>query len=154
VALDSFLLIAQIAVTLTGFVGITVALRRGRDGRFRRLFLASMLQTTLGAAFFAALPDPLAHLMSLDTMWRVACGSFGLYHLAIITLHVVRQNSLVRMGAVQSMITIASLPVIALKLAVGAGYLIAYAYPIYYLGLIWLLGIGSYTFILILFDEE
>ena len=51
---ETFLMIAQIAVALTGFIGITVTLRHGRDGGFSRLLLASILQTTLGAALFAA----------------------------------------------------------------------------------------------------
>jgi hypothetical protein len=151
--LDSLILIAQISVALTGFVGIIVAIREWHGKGLARLLLASILQTTLGAAFFALIPDPLSHLVSMDSMWRIACGAFGLYHLGIWAQHVVRQRSLATMGAVQKIVTIASMPVIALKLCVGLGFLLRHAYPIYYLGLTWLLGVGCYAFILILFDD-
>lgn len=151
---ETFLIIAQIAVALTGFIGITVTLRQGRDGSFSRLLLASILQTTLGAALFAVVPDFLSRLLASTVMWRVACGSFGLYHLIIFGRHIVKQRSLKQMSAVQRVVTITSVAVIGLKLSVGLGYLVAYAYSIYYLGLVWLLGIGCYSFTLILFHEE
>jgi hypothetical protein len=76
-AFESFLLIAQIAVAPTGFVGITVTLRHGHDAGFSRLMLASILQTTLGAAFFAVVPDLLARLLAPELMWRIACAGCG-----------------------------------------------------------------------------
>ena len=129
------------------------ALRGGRESGFARLLLASMLQTTLGAAFIAVLPDPLLHITSPPVTWRIVCGAFGLYHLGIFSAHLRRQRSLAQMSAVQKVVTIASVPVIALKLAVGRGFLLNFAYPIYYLGLIWLLAVGCYAFVLILFDD-
>jgi len=151
---ETFLIIAQIAVALTGFIGITVTLRHGRDAGFSRLLLASILQTTLGAALFAVVPDLLSPLLTPAMMWRVACGSFGLYHLVIFARHILRQRSLKQMSAVQLVVTIASVPIIGLKLTVGFGVLVAYAYSIYYLGLIWLLGVACYSFTLILFHDE
>jgi len=151
---ETFLMIAQTAVALTGFIGITVTLRHGRDGGFSRLLLASILQTTLGAALFAVVPDLLSPLLTPTSMWRVACGSFGLYHLAIFARHILRQRSLKQMSAVQRAVTIASVPVIGLKLSVGFGVLVPFAYSIYSLGLIWLLGIACYSFTLILFHDE
>jgi hypothetical protein len=151
---ETFLIIAQIAVALTGFIGITVTLRHGRDAGFSRLLLASILQTTLGAALFAVVPDFLSHLLTPAVMWRVACGSFGLYHLTIFARHIFRQHSLKQMSAVQRVVTVASVPIIGLKLSVGFGVLVAYAYSIYYLGLVWLLGIACYSFALILFHDE
>ncbi len=151
---DSFLILAQIAVALIGFIGITVTLRHGRDAGFARLMLTSILQTTLGAAFFALVPDLLSRLFAPVVMWRVACGSFGLYHLTIFVLHILRQRSLKQMSMVQRIVTIGSIPVICLKLSVGLGFLVAYSYSIYYLGLIWMLGIACYAFTLILFRTE
>ena len=151
---ESFLMIAQIAVALTGFIGVTVTLRHGRDAGFSRLLLASILQTTLGAALFAVVPDLLSPLLKPAVMWRVACGGFGLYHLTIFARHILRQRSLKQMGAVQIVVTITSLPVIGLKLGVGFGFFVAYAYSIYYLGLVWLLGIACYSFTLLLFHDD
>jgi hypothetical protein len=54
---------------------------------------------------------------------------------------------------VQKVVTIASIPIIAMKVAVGFGLLLSYAYPIYFFGLTWLLGVGSYAFVLLLFGE-
>ena len=47
----------------------------------------------------------------------------------------------------------ASFPVVGVKLAVAPGFLLSYAYEIYYLGLLWLIGISAYLFVMILFDN-
>jgi hypothetical protein len=44
--------------------------------------------------------------------------------------------------------------VVGLKIAVGLGFLLSYAYDIYYLGLLWLVGIAAYLFAMILFDDS
>jgi hypothetical protein len=87
-------------------------------------------------------------------MWRVACSTFGIYHLVIFALHVVRQRSVKQMSALQKTLTAASVPVIGLKLSVGLGYLVSYAYSIYYLGLIWQLVIACSAFAIVLFHVE
>jgi hypothetical protein len=87
---DAFRVIAEVAVTLTGFIGIVVVLRH-RDRPFSRLGLATIL---------------------------------------------------------------ASLPVVGLKLAVGLGFLMPWAFEIYYLGLLWCVGIAAYLFAMILFDAS
>ncbi len=43
---------------------------------------------------------------------------------------------------------------VGLKLAVGLGHLLAYAYGIYLLGLLWLIGVAGYLFTMILFDDR
>ena len=141
-------------MALTGFVGVMIAVRAGRHTRSSRLFLASVLQTTLGAAFFALLPDFLSRLLAPDAMWRIACGTFGLYHLAIFMAHLVKQHPLRKMSALQRSLTFASVPVIGLKLSVGLGFFLPYAYSIYYLGLLWLLGVACYAFAIIVFEDD
>ena len=42
---------------------------------------------------------------------------------------------------------------VGLKIAVGLGFLLSYAYDIYYLGLLWLIGITAYLFAGLLFDQ-
>ena len=149
---DSFRIIAEIAVGLTGFVGIIIVLLR-RAGGYPRVLLVTFLQLTLGAAFFALFPDFLSYLLAPESMWRVATGTFGLYHLAILVQHQWKRWSAWRMGLLQTAVTIASLPVIGLKLAVGLGFLLPYAYSIHYLGLIWFLGTACFAFVLILLRE-
>ena len=150
---ESFRTIAEIAVGLTGFVGVMVVLQR-RMGGYPRVLLLSFVQLTLGAAFFALLPDFLSALLAPEEMWRGATGSFGLYHLAIFVQHQWKRRPVWTYGAVQTVVTIASLPVIGLKLAVGAGSFLPHAYTIHYLGLLWLLGTACYGFILLLFGED
>ena len=46
-----------------------------------------------------------------------------------------------------------SLDVVGLKLMVGLGFMLAFAYEIYLLGLLWLIGFVGYLFTLILFQS-
>jgi hypothetical protein len=149
---DSYRTIADISVALTGFIGIILVLQH-RDQSFSRLGLATILGSSLGAMMFSFVPDFLGNFLSSDTTWRVACGSFGLYHLFLIINHQVRQRSIRSNTPVQLTITLLSFPVVVLKIAVGLGLLLSYAYDIYYLGLLWLVGITAYLFALILFDK-
>ena len=149
---DSYRTIAEMSVSLTGFIGIVVVLQH-RDRSFSQLGLATIFGTSLGAALFSFVPDFLRNFLSPDTAWRVACGTFGLYHLFLIINHQVRQRSIRSNTPVQLAITILSFPVVGLKLAVGLGFLLSYAYDIYYLGLLWLVGIAAYLFAMILFDQ-
>ena len=150
---DSYRTIADISVALTGFIGIILVLQH-RDRSFSQLGLATILGTSLGAMMFSFVPDFLLDFLSADTAWRVACGSFGLYHLFLIINHQARQRSIRSNTPIQLIITLLSFPVVGLKLAVGLGYLLSYAYDIYYLGLLWLVGVTAYLFAMILFDNS
>ena len=150
---DSYRTIADIAVALSGFIGIILVLKH-RDKSFSQLGLSTILGTSLGAMMFSFVPDFLGNFLSSDTTWRVACGSFGLYHLFLIINHQARQRSIRSNTPVQLTITLFSLPVVGLKLAVGLGFLLSYAYDIFYLGLLWLIGVTAYLFVLILFDDS
>lgn len=150
---DSYRTVADIAVALIGFIGIILVLKH-RDKSFSQLGLSTILGTSLGAMMFSFVPDFLGNFLSSDTTWRVACGSFGLYHLFLIINHQARQQSIRSNTPVQLAITLLSFPVVGLKLAVGMGFLLSYAYDIYYLGLLWLIGVTAYLFALILFDNS
>lgn len=149
---DAYRTIADISVALSGFIGIILVLQH-RDKSFAEVGLATIFGTSLGAMMFSFVPDFLAGFLSSDTAWRVACGSFGLYHLFLIINHQVRQRSVRSNTPVQLLITLLSFPVVGLKLAVGLGFLLSYAYDIYFLGLLWLIGVTAYLFALILFDS-
>ncbi|HMB58843.1 MAG TPA: hypothetical protein VKN35_02930 [Xanthomonadales bacterium] len=150
---EAFGTIAEIAVTLAGVIGIILALQH-RDKAFFQVGMITIFGTAFGAMIFALVPDFLSRLLSPDTMWRVACGTFGLYHLFLIINHQVRQRSVRSNTPVQLLITILSFPVVGLKLAVGMGFLLPYAYDIYYLGLLWLVGVTTYLFARLMFDQS
>ncbi len=150
---DTYRTIAEVAVTLTGFIGVVVVLKR-RDEHFSRLGLATIMSTSLGAVLFAFLPELLSGVFSEAVTWRLANGSFGLYHLYLILWHQFRQRSIRSNTPVQWVVVFLSFWVVGLKLAVGLGHLLAYAYGIYLLGLLWLIGVAGYLFTMILFDDR
>ena len=100
------------------------------------------------------MPDFLSNFLSSDTARRVACGRFGLHHLFLIINHQVRQRSIRSNTRIQLAITLLSSPVAGLKFAVDPGFLLSHAYDIYYLGLLWLVGVTAYLFAMQLFDES
>lgn len=144
--------VADISVALAGFIGIILVLQH-RDAAFMALGMTTIFGTSFGAMMFALLPDLLSGLVSTEMMWRVVCGVFGLYHLFLILQHQIKQRSIRANTPVQLAITLASFPVVGVKLAVGLGFLLAYAFEIYYLGLLWLIGVSAYLFAMILFDN-
>jgi len=148
---DALRTIADISVALAGFIGIILVLQH-RDAAFMAVQITTIFGTSFGAMMFALLPDLLSGFLSTEMMWRVVCGVFGLYHLFLILRHQIMQRSVRANTPIQLTITLLSLPVVGLKLAVGLGFLLAYAYQIYYLGLLWCIGISAYLFALILFE--
>lgn len=144
--------IAEIAVTLAGIIGIIVVIQH-RDAAFMSLGMTTIFGTSFGAMMFALLPDLLSGILATETMWRIVCGAFGLYHLFLILRHQIKQRSIRSNTPVQLMITLASFPVVFIKLAVGVGFLMAYAFEIYYLGLLWLIGVSAYLFAMIILDN-
>ena len=150
---DAYRTIADISIALSGFIGIILVLQH-RDKLFAELGLITIFGASLGAMMFSFVPDFLAGFLSADNAWRLACGSFGLYHLFLIINHQVKQRSIRSNTPVQLAITLLSFPVVGLKIAVGLGFLLAYAYDIYFLGLLWLIGVSAYLFAMILFDDS
>lgn len=150
---DSFRTIAEISVALTGFIGIILVLKH-RDRSFAQLGLSTILGASLGAMMFSFVPEFLGNFLNAETAWRMACGSFGLYHLFLIINHQVRQRSLRSNTPIQLVITLLSFPVVGLKIAAGLGFFLPYAYDIYYLGLLWMIGVSAYLFSMILFDNS
>ncbi len=141
---EAYYAISNIAVALTGFIGIIVPLRY-KDQRFPRLALSTILATSVGAMLFAYVPGLLQNSLGPDLSWKVANGSFGLYHLFLIINHQARQLQFQANTPIQLVIVVLSVfPVVGLKLAVGLGYLMAYAYDIFLLGLLWCIFIPAY----------
>lgn len=141
---EAYYAISNIAVALTGFIGIIVALKHA-DQPFPRLALTTILGTSVGAMLFAYAPGLLQKSLGTELSWRAANGTFGLYHLLLIVNHQARQLQFKANTPVQLVIVILSVfPVVGLKLAVGLGYFLRYAYEIYLLGLLWCVFIPAY----------
>ena len=149
---DALRTIADISVALAGFIGIILVLQH-RDAAFMSLGMTTIFGASLGAMMFSLLPNLLFGLLTTEMMWQALCGMFGLYHLYLILQHQLKQRSIRANTPTQLAITLLSIPVVGLKLAVGLGFLLAYAYQIYYFGLLWLVGISAYLFAMILFDN-
>ena len=150
---EAYYAISNIAVALTGFIGIIIVMQH-RDHRFPRLALSTILATSVGTMLFAYVPGLLQNSLGPDLAWRVANGSFGLYHLFLIVNHQARQLQFRANSLVQFVIVLLSVfPVVALKLAVGLGYLMDYAYDIFLLGLLWCIFIPAYLFARILMTD-
>lgn len=136
--METFQTIAEIAVTLIGFVGIFLAFSAER-ARTSKPELIDFLQSAIGATVFAFLPLILNGVLQEPTLWRVSCGLFGLFHLLIWATSMHSHLSVRRFSIVEWSFTVASVCIIVLKLAVGAGLLLGYGYQIYLLGLVWLI---------------
>ena len=148
---DTYQSIAEVAVTLTGFIGVVVVLKN-QNQDFSRIGLTTIMSTSFGAVMFAFVPELLSGFFSERVTWRLANGSFGLYHMYLILWHQLRQRSIRSNSPMQWLILGLSLGVVGLKLMVGLGFMLAFAYEIYLLGLLWLIGFVGYLFTLILFQ--
>lgn len=143
---ESYYAISQIAVTLTGFIAILVAIQP-KDHQFSRLAVATILGTSAGALLFSFIPEFLLGIFNNNLSWQIACGTFGVYHLILIINHQARQLQFKKNTPTQLVIVILSLfPVVGLKLAVGLGFLIQYADKVFFLGLLWCIFIPLYLF--------
>ena len=126
-------------------------IRRG-DHEYSRHLLKDFLVVTLGVVLFAFLPELIAGFsLSDDTTWRIANGLFGLAHLVAISASLRRDA---QASPWRWAVAFCGLSVILLKLFVGAGFLLGYAYHIYLLGLIWLIGVAIYRFAEIVMYED
>jgi hypothetical protein len=147
---SAFYTIAQIAITLTGFIAVLVAIQH-EDNKFSRLAVVTIFGTTGGALIFAFIPDLLMNIMKTETAWRIACGTFGIYHLGLIFNHQIRQLQFKKNSPTQLAIVILSIfPVVFLKIAVGFGFFLYCANEIFLLGLVWCIFIPLYLFAMII----
>lgn len=150
---EAFRTLAQVATGLTGFVGVILAIRSGKD-RLPRLQLVGFLQNSLAVLLFSLLPEFLVETFGHAILvMQVLCGVLALYHLGIMINYVRKQRNLLAMSFVQKSITLLSLPVIILKLSVASGFFLGYAGNVFYFALLWHLCVGIYIFSQILLLE-
>lgn len=137
--METFETIAEIAATLVGFVGIFVAFRFSEFQILKSDFVDFLL-SAVGTVLFAFIPTLLMGVIENEsTMWRVACGAFGIYHASILVLGAVQHLGERSVAATEYLFALLSLPVIGLKFAVAAGFLLETGYYVYLLGLFWLI---------------
>ena len=143
---DSYRTLAEVSAGFTGFVGVILAVR-SRTEPLARLQLIGFLLNSLGVVVFSLLPELLVGFFG-DTIlnWRGLCFFLAIYHLSIMINHIGTQRNLLAMSWFQKLVTLFSLPIITLKLAVAAGYLQTYAPNVFYLALLWHLWIAIYIF--------
>lgn len=150
---SSYYVVAQIAVTLTGFIALIIAIEQ-RDKAFSRLAIWTILATTIGALLFSFVPELLTGLIEPYWVWRISCGTFGLFHLALIINHQARQLQFRKNTPIQWCIVLLSVfPVVFLKLAVGLGFFLDHAERIYLLGLLWFVFIALYLLSVIVLED-
>jgi hypothetical protein len=84
---------------------------------------------------------------------RISVALAGFIGIVLALQHQYKQRSIRANTPTQLAITLLSFPVAGVKLAVGLGFLLAYAYEFYYLGSLWMVGVSAYLFAMILFDN-
>lgn len=149
---SSYYTIAQIAITLTGFIAIIIAIQHD-DTKFPNLAIVTILGTTVGAMIFSFVPEMLMSITDETTAWRISNGTFGIYHLGLILNHQARQLQFKKNSPIQLIIVLLSIfLVVGLKLAVALGFFLDYANVIFFLGLLWCVFIPLYLFSMIILD--
>ncbi len=149
---SSYYTIAQIAITLTGFIAIIIAIQHD-DTKFSNLAIVTILGTTVGAMIFSFIPEMLMSITDETTAWRISNGTFGIYHLGLILNHQARQLQFKKNSPVQLIIVLLSIfLVVGLKLAVALGFFLDYANVIFFFGLLWCVFIPLYLFSMIILD--
>jgi hypothetical protein len=159
---DSLQTIAQIGIAFAGFSGLVIAFRRnsGPLSVVHKYRLRILLALAFGAMFLALLPDLLQHLdVTPRRLWRVAtlvgaaysCTFLGWWYAASrqmvqLVPEIFSRFALLRM-------TLGHVAVIALLLAVAAGYLEPYASGVFLAALAWYLLHSAQQFSRMLFIQ-
>ncbi len=143
--METFQTIAEISATFVGLAGIVIAVSTRNVDRKTDNTLLGIFAAALSALFFAFFPELiLGGFPESHSDWRLVCGVFGVFHLLVSAPAVFIPQRRTREEAI---LVVLSQPSIWLKIAVGAGFLLPYAYQIYLLGLIWMLGVSMFYFV-------
>ncbi len=148
--LDTYETIAEIAIALTGFSGVVVALQsRGLGGMSSRarFFLTALLYWSLGTVFLAFTPRLLASF-GPEVAWRVSHGLFALFHLGVF-VWVIRSMMQQRAQRVYAYRVVSAIGVVVLatEIAVALGYLQDLAPYTYLLALLWFVFLAAACFV-------
>jgi len=155
---DAFHSIASIAVAFAGFSGIVVAIRRPTDVRataFARSRLLDLLLASLGATFFAYLPEAVVAFKVDETVaWQASALMFALYHTAeVVVVANIAGGRLVFTPLDWILVPIGAIVLIA-QWATGLGAFGGHVQPVYFVALLWLLFIAAYQFAQLLMSYD
>ena len=148
--------IAEVSVALAGFTGVVAVLGSRRDHEWtpeERLQLRTLVETSLTALFLSFAPSVLGLVMTSESaVWRLANLLLGAMHLASITMFIVRTKVAKPTGG-QLALLASGFSVILAHFLAAAGLLPWYA-AIFILGLLQLVFVATFNFVLLLFPVE
>jgi hypothetical protein len=121
-----------------------------------------LLLVSLGVVFFAFVPELLQLVISdVPTVWRVANGSFAVYHVAALSVFLGASGAAREMrrsprATPRRLVAIAAplgICIVLAQLAIALGLMPSIAYFVYFLALLWMLFVGSVQFFLLLLSS-
>ena len=148
--------IAEVSVALAGFTGVVAVLGSRRDHEWtpeERLQLRTLVETSLTALFLSFAPSVLGLVMTSESaVWRLANLLLGAMHLASITMFIARTKVAKPTGG-QLALLASGFSVILAHFLAAAGLLPWYD-AIFTLGLLQLIFVATFNFVLLLFPVE
>jgi hypothetical protein len=152
--LGTFETVAQIAIALTGFTGVVVALGRRELAAWaptERFLLRALLYWSLGTMFLAFVPAALSGVAA-GTAWRLAHAVFAVFHSAVFAwfFQQSRRYSLPFTAASLGTVLV-GLGVLLGELAVVVGLVTRAAPYLYLLALLWFVFLAAVAFAALVF---
>ncbi len=152
---DVFQIVAEVSITLAGFVGVVLVLRSNTSSRpmdANEMF--HMLLSSLGVCGVALLPlisQPLCD--STNALWRVCTPVMGALHLVGASKGVndIRKRQIGMPWYLMATFAPVSFVIVAASFAMGFGYWLEHAPGVYLFGLWWALLVAGTTFITLVF---
>lgn len=157
--LGTFETIAEIAIALTGFTGVVIALGRGQLSDWsptERFLLTALLYWSIGTMFLAFVPSGLASLRSLTEPWRVAHGVFALFHAGVFTWYFQQAGRLaipVTRSPENLAIVVVGFGVLLAEVLVALGLLAGLAPFLYLVALLWFVFLAIRVFVALVFPR-
>ena len=152
---DTLMAIAQVAATFAGFTGIVIVFGRRAQGDWRyfdQVAIRLLLLGNLGVVFFSFIPDvaAAAHIGNAGS-WRVASGLLASYQLGVLCWSAVARRRDIASGSERLPrsgipILTSGVAIIFFMFAVAAGLANEWLSFAYLLGLLWMLGISTFIF--------
>jgi len=144
--------LAQVSITLAGFIGVILVFRHTDQGAKNAIF--HLLYTSLGVFTLALLPlmmQPVIHDGVLID--RICCPLMGIWHgFGATRAHLeARRNEIAMPAGSTVLFSIGSYVLVVLGLAVGFGFFLDFAGSIYFVGLGWLIAVAISAFVSLMY---
>ena len=147
---DILTVIAEVAVTITGFTAIAAVFRRrqGAWDRPERILFLVLMRTSLIVLFFSFVPWLVGQVVtSVDTVWRTSCGLYGLMQLIDVTWYLRHKAGKPTRG--QKILAPLGFVNVTCQFLVAAGML-GPGQLVFVAGLLFLLYVSIHNFVLLL----